>query len=435
MHSILLVEDEAVIRSSLKQYLEKQQYKVIEAASVEEAICHNLYDFSLIITDIRLPGSAGTEIIPLAGDVPVLVMTSYASMRSAIDTMKKGAADYIAKPFNYEEILETIKQLIKPRAPEPSTALIKGMIGGCHSMQLLFDQIARVAPTDSHVLIEGESGTGKESVARALHQLSARAGREPVIVNCASTPDEELERELFGFTNSDQKSEKIGLVEAASDSTLFLDEIGELSPSLQARLVSILQDGQVKRFGSSTKRKVNLRLLVSTSQSLKKLIALGRFREDLYYRLNVVKIYLPPLRERKDDLRDLAGSFLEHLGKKFNKSDIQFSDETLSILLSYSWPGNIRELQNAIEGAVILSDGSEILPRHLSVDIREPNENCIGADTRIDLSLEEYFLRFVQENQNNMTETQLARNLGISRKSLWEKRQKLNIPRVKSRSK
>ncbi|MDH5736942.1 MAG: sigma-54 dependent transcriptional regulator [Gammaproteobacteria bacterium] len=435
MHSILVIEDEAVIRSSLKQFLEKQGYAVSEAGSIEEALRQNLQDFSLIITDVRLPGTPGTDVIPIAGHVPVLVMTSYASMRSAIDTMKLGAADYIAKPFDYDEILRTVKALIRPEIRNTAAAMINGMIGACDSMRTLFTQISKIAPTTANVLIEGESGTGKGSVARALHQLSQQADRELIAINCASTPDEVLERELFGDALDSDGNSKISLIEAADNSTLYLDEVAELSLPCQARLLTVLQKGVLKRTRTSTKRKVNIRLVTSSSRDLRKLVSLGRFREDLYYLLNVVKITLPPLRDRKDDLKALASSFLEHLGKKFHKPGLRFAEDTMTLLMTYHWPGNVKELQNTIEGAVILCDGQDIRPQHLSVDVREPVVGAPPSDMTTDMSLEEYFLRFVQDNQAHMTETQLASALGISRKSLWEKRQKLNIPRTRSRQK
>lgn len=439
MQNILIVEDEIVIRSALKQFLKKQKYEVYEAGSIEEAVRFNLHDFSLIITDLRLRGPAGTEIIKLAGDVPVLVMTSYASLRSAVETMKLGAADYIAKPFDYDEILETIQIIIKEPKEIPaqtSSSPIRGMIGACEPMKNLFDQIAKVAPTYTNVLIEGESGTGKELVAKALHQLSQSASLEMVTLNCASVPDTLIEPELFGyekrmFPNAD--AGRVGLIEAANGSTLFLDEVGELPLDVQARLLDVLQEGYVKRLGSDLKRKVSIRLIASTRKNLSELSEQGSFREDLYYRLNVIKFCLPPLKERKDDLMDLALTFLKHNCQKLNKPEMTFSKDSIQLLSSYCWPGNIRELQNTVERAVILCDKHEITPDMLSIDLSITDTSSSMLSMPAGLSLEDYFQKFVLENQNHMTETQLARQLGISRKSLWEKRQKLNIPRVKSR--
>lgn len=436
MQNILIIEDEKVIRSALKQFLEKQEYEVCEAGSIEEAVRFNLRDFSLIISDLKLPGPSGTEVIKLAGDVPVLVMTSYASLRSAVETMKLGAADYIAKPFDYEEILETIQGIIKDKPAFTSSATIRGMIGACESMKTLFEQIEKVAPTHSNILIEGESGTGKELVAQALHQLSQVASREMVTLNCASVPDASIASELFGYDKGsivDTEADRVGLIEAANGSTLFLDEIGELPLDVQAQLVSVLEEGYVKRLGSNIKRKVHFRLIASAHKRLKEVVMQGRFRKDLYYRLNVINFCLPPLRERKGDLMVLARAFLKHSCKKLSKPELRFSDDSIQLLTNHSWPGNIRELQNTIERSVILSDQSEITPDLLAIELNE-NTNMQGMSSiPKDLSLENYFLNFVLENQTYMTETQLARQLGISRKSLWEKRQKLNIPREKSR--
>ena len=434
MHNILLVEDEAVIRSSLRKFLEKHGYGVVEADSYEEAARRRLSEFSLIITDIRLPDRPGTEIISLAGRVPVLVMTSFASMRSAVDVMKLGAADYIAKPFNYEEILNLVKDQIKAKPAHLSRELISGMIGTCDSMKQLVDKITLVAPTDSPVLIQGESGTGKESVARAIHQLSSGSGKEMVTINCAATPDEELVEELFGFQPpTAEGTGRLGLLEAADGGTLYLDEITELPLPVQSRLLAVLQTGTLKRKGSTQKRKVGFRLLASTCRDIRRLVEQKRFREDLYYHINAIQFDLPPLRDRKDDLLPMAGVFLEQMAKKVNKDYLRFSEETTQLFMSYNWPGNIRELKNVVEGAVIMSDDGEIKPHHLPSDVREQERIPLNTEFAVDMSLEEYFLRFVADNQNHMTETQLARSLGISRKSLWEKRQKLNIPRVKSR--
>lgn len=436
MQNILIIEDEKVIRSALRQFLEKQKYEVCEAGSIEEAVRFNLRDFSLIISDLKLPGPSGTEVIKLAGDVPVLVMTSYASLRSAVETMKMGAADYIAKPFDYEEILDTIQGIIKDKPTFTSSATIRGMIGACESMKTLFDQIEKVAPTYSNILIEGESGTGKELVAQALHQLSQNANREMVTLNCASVPDASIVPELFGYEKgsiADTEAARVGLIEAANGSTLFLDEIGELPLDVQAQLVSVLEEGHVKRLGSSIKRKVRFRLIASTHKRLKELLMQGRFRKDLYYRLSVITFCLPPLRERKGDLMVLANTFLKHSCKKLSKPELRFSEDCIQLLTNHSWPGNIRELQNTIERSVILSDQGEITPDLLAIELNENKNMLAMSSAPKDLSLENYFLNFVLENQTYMTETQLARQLGISRKSLWEKRQKLKIPREKSR--
>lgn len=445
MNRILIVEDENVIRSALRRFLEKQDFEVCEAGSIEEAVKNfDLQDFALIISDLRLPGPAGTDIIELAEEVPVLIMTSYATLKSAVDTMKLGAADYIPKPFNYEEMLQTIHRIISEHSLDLSASAIAqpidGMLGNCPAMLDLFTRINKVAPTNTTVLIEGESGTGKELVARALHAKSDRREHGMISLNCAAIPDSLIESELFGhekgaFTGAIVSRK--GLVEAADDSTLFLDEIGELPLEAQARLLRVLQQGEVRRIGSVETKHIDIRLVAATHRNLKKLTTSGEFREDLYYRLNVVKLILPPLRDRQEDLILLAQDILRRTCTKQRKPPLVFTSAAIEAISRYRWPGNVRELENAVERAVILCEGKMISIKLLAIDVETeadaPNRGRESHKQENDLSLENYFQRFVLENQGYMTETELAEKLGISRKSLWERRQKLNIPRVKSR--
>ena len=316
---ILIVEDEIVIRTSLKKFLEKQSYIIEEAASLNEALHHNLQDFALIITDLRLPGPSGTGIINEAMEVPVLVMTSYASVTSAVEAMKLGAADYVAKPFDYQDLLSKVKSLIEEKS---RPAIIEGMLGSCEAILDLMRRIHKVAPTGTNVLIQGESGTGKELVAKAIHKASHQSGHNMISLNCAAIPDTLIESELFGhekgaFTGA--TNARVGLIEAADGGTLFLDEIGELPLEAQARLLRVLQEGEVRRVGSVATKKVSVRLIAATHRNLKELTQRGGFREDLYYRLNVVKLILPPLRDRNDDITTLAEHILklncDQLGK------------------------------------------------------------------------------------------------------------------------
>ena len=432
--SILIVEDEVVIRSSLKKYLGKQGFSVTEAGSVEEADATPLNKFDLIITDLRLPGPPGTDIIARANPTPVLVMTSYASVSSAVDAMKQGAVDYIAKPFDYEEMLSTINGIL--HKPEPSRAPMDGMLGQCSAMRQVFERITKVAPTDTNVLILGESGTGKELVAKAIHTASKQANGPIISVNCAAIPDTLIESELFGhekgaFTGATNR--RLGLVEAANGGTLFLDEIGELPLDAQARLLRVLQEGEVRRVGSVETTRVKVRLIAATHRDLKALTVTGQFREDLYYRLNVMKLVLPALRDRGSDIIELANYFLHQTCDKLEKPCLSFEEETLSLMSSYRWPGNIRELENAIERAVILAETKTISPDLLAIDFEQQIQIEDEELETEDLSLEDYFQKFVMENQDHMTETELAQKLGISRKALWQKRQKLLIPRVRSK--
>ncbi len=467
MPHILIVEDETIIRSALRRLLERNQYEVSEAGSVQEAQERfNVPGFDLIVSDLRLPGAPGTELIRLGQGTPVLIMTSYASLRSAVDSMKMGAVDYIAKPFDHDEMLQAVARILREResrgnAPresqeerndKPSTASTGeiGIIGACDSMQSLFSKIRKVAPTDSTVLIQGESGTGKELVARALHNLSRRAKAPMISVNCAAIPESLIESELFGhekgaFTGA--SAGRAGLVEAADGGTLFLDEIGELPLEAQARLLRVLQEGEIRRVGSVQSQKVDVRLIAATHRDLKTLARQNQFREDLYYRLNVIALMLPPLRERGQDILEIASSFLLRQGKRMERSDLRFTQEAEQAIRHYSWPGNVRELENAIERAAILCEGPDICAELLGIDVEldDYDDESLDDDRLAagragngshepteDLSLEDYFQHFVLEHQDHMTETELARKLGISRKCLWERRQRLGIPRKRS---
>jgi len=371
-------------------------------------------------------------------------MTSYASIRSAVDSMKRGDVDYIAKPFDHDELLMLIERTLKQEKLERKSEVLKseinkeypvdGMIGSCDAMREVCRRISKVAPTDSTVLILGESGTGKELVARALHEQSLRKDAPIVTVNCAAIPETLIESELFGhekgaFTGAD--TTRAGLVEAANGGTLFLDEIGELPIAAQARLLRVLQNGEIRRVGSDTSRRVDIRLMAATHQDLKQRVQDGEFRSDLYFRLRVVELKLPALRERGDDIIALAKFLLEKAQKQLNRAPVHLSPEALKAITSYDWPGNVRELENTMERAVILCDGDTITPDLLAIDATLEKPSRPAATELGDLSLEEYFRRFVVEHQDGMTETELAKRLGISRKALWERRQRFGIPRAK----
>ena len=445
MARILLIEDEEIIRRSLRRLLERQQHQVSDSASVEDAESRwNLDGFDLIIADLRLPGRPGTDVLQLAPEVPSIIMTSYASVRSAVEAMKQGAVDYVAKPFDNDELLLTVERALKENRLERQNAALQadiersypvaGIVGSCIPMQEVFERIGKVAPTDTTVLILGESGTGKELVARALHANSRRADAPLIAVNCAAIPESLIEAELFGhekgaFTGA--VGVRQGLVEAANGGTLFLDEIGELPPAAQARLLRVLQEGEIRRVGSAASRQVDVRLVAATHRDLARLSQSGEFREDLYFRINVMEIRLPPLRERGEDVVDLARFLLERGCKRLNQPPMRFSNDALEAIRTYSWPGNVRELENAIERAVILSDSTVLTPDLLGMSDRPQGYQRPGGTP--DLSLEDYFCQYVREHEDVLTETELARRLGISRKALWEKRQRLGIPRARRR--
>jgi len=433
MKRILIVEDEQVIREALTKLLQRNSYKVDSAESVEQAQQkYQLSDYSLLLVDVRLPGAPGTSLIEKGQNTPVLVMTSYASVRSAVDAMKQGAADYIAKPFDHNELLSTIKRLIQqaqsnqPLDTTDETQPTVGMIGNCRAMQQVYSLIEKVAPTDASVLILGESGTGKELAARAIHQLSQRKDAKFVAVNCAAIPETLVESELFGhikgaFTSA--HSNRIGMLETADHGTLFLDEVAELPLSAQARLLRVLQNGEMRRVGSEQVIQVDIRLLAATNRDLRKMVEQDQFRSDLYFRLHVVELTLPPLREREQDIQVLAEQILQQLCEQLDKPVMQLSPEARASISRYPWPGNVRELKNALERAVILSDDQQISADLLSIKTSQQTSTDNSS------SLEDYFRQFVLENQQTMTETELAKQLGISRKTLWERRQRMDLPK------
>ncbi|MDP4768873.1 MAG: sigma-54 dependent transcriptional regulator [OM182 bacterium] len=445
---ILVVEDEAVIRSSLRRLLERHDYKVSEAGSVQEALDNfDINSFDVVLSDLRLPGAPGTDLIK-ATTRPVLIMTSYSSIRSAIDSMKLGAVDYIAKPFEHSELLESVAKVLRDHAGgiELATAdefepPVHGMIGSCPQMMELFRRIRKVALTNSTVLINGESGTGKELVAKAIHKLSSRCDNEMISVNCAAIPENLIESELFGhekgaFTGA--TATRTGLVEAAHGSTLFLDEIGELPLEAQARLLRVLQESEIRKVGSVQSKKVDVRLVVATHRDLKQLVVDGLFREDLYYRINVMTLLIPPLRDRGNDILELADAILIRTCKRLKTPVLSFADSASQAIAKYPWPGNVRELENAIERAVVLAEDAVIGEELLAIETEKPRlpeivaEAPTAANAAIEeLSLEDYFQRFVVEHEDTMNETQLAKKLGISRKCLWERRQRFGIPRKK----
>lgn len=457
MQSILIVEDEAIIRRALKRLLERNHYSVLEAGTVAEAqALLNTQTVQLIITDLRLPGAPGTDLIEIAKDLPVLIMTSYASLRSAVDSMRQGAVDYIAKPFDHDDMLSTVARILQeanspvktqdrlttsPETANSSLASKLNIIGSSAVMQALFNKIMKVAPTDSNVLILGESGTGKELVARAIHEHSKRAQGPLINVNCAAIPESLIESELFGhekgaFTGANQA--RAGLIEAANGGTLFLDEIGELPLEAQARLLRAIQEGEVRRVGSVNSIKVDVRFMAATHRDLKSRAQAGSFREDLYYRLHVIALHIPALRERGSDVIELAEKLLQQQLAKTDAAALSFSPEALQLLQNYPWPGNVRELENAIERAVILCDEPQITPDLLGIEWSPPAKagNLEASATpespsSDNLSLDDYFYQFVLNNQQQMTETELAKQLGISRKCLWERRQRYGIPRQK----
>lgn len=443
MAKLLVVEDEAIIRKSLRLLLEGAGHEVTEAWSVATATSHDLQTFDLVLSDLRLPGGSGHALINLAAPVPVLILTSHASIHAAVDAIKQGARDFMPKPFDHGELLNKVSQLLSDpsRRQLPAGENQHGIIGESTGMLELFAKIKRVGQTDVTVLIHGESGTGKELVAKAIHMQSKRANHPQISVNCAAIPESLVESELFGhqkgaFTGA--HADRIGLIETASHGTLFLDEIGELPLEAQARLLRVLQEGEIRRVGEVTPRKVDVRLVCATHRNLRKMVESGQFREDLFYRLNVVELTVPALRERGSDIGLLAEVFLKRVAEKFERPGLYLSESARVALQQHSWPGNVRELENALERAGILAEGDSVEPEHLGL-VRESVKTAPPAVSEApqpqgQMSLEDYFQHFVLAHQDHMSETELAKRLGISRKSLWERRQRQGIPRGPKKS-
>jgi DNA-binding NtrC family response regulator len=441
MSNILVVEDEPIIQESLLRLLQRQGHDTTGVASVAEAEENSINMYDLIISDLRLPGEPGTELISRAAPTPVLIMTSYSTVQSAVEAMKQGAVDYISKPFK----IMTVKRILDKASVEQQNTLLQkevarnypidGMIAHCEPMLEVLDRVRRVAASDTTVLIVGETGTGKELVARAIHSQSELRKQSLVSVNCAAFAEDQIESELFGhergaFTGALQT--KKGLIEVANGATLFLDEIGELSLDAQARLLGVLQDNEIRRVGSNKIIKAEARILAATHKNLAQMVAEQTFREDLYYRLNVFEINLPPLRERGSDIRLLADTILTRMVQRTHRKSMSFDEDAYQQMLHYPWPGNVREMENVIERAVILKQNGNIEAEDLALNSLETDQQLPLYELENRLSLDDYFVSFVKKYQARYNETELARMLGISRKNLWERRQRLEIPSRKS---
>ena len=441
MVKILLVEDERVIRAEIRRILTRDGHQVVDVASVPEAERERPESFDLVITDVRLSGETGDVLIERAGQVPVIVMTAYGSVGAAVDAMKRGAVDYLSKPFEPAALSAAVDRVLRHRASAgqngQATAGDPYELVATQSspMQEALRWARKVAPTEATVLILGESGTGKELIARAVHNQSTREGAF-VAVNCTSIPETLLESELFGhekgaFTGAVGRQE--GLVHAAEGGTLFLDEIGEIPQAAQVRLLRMLQQREVRRVGARKAEAVDIRLVAATHRDLPLLVEREEFRADLYFRLKVVEIQLPPLCERGDDILVLAEVFIARATAKLGRPPLDLDEDAVAVMKRYKWPGNVRELQHAIERAVILHESGPITEELLGLPTSSPPDPIAVGAMGEDPSLEGYLRRFVLSHQDELSETELAKRLGISRKTLWERRQRMGIPRRESR--
>jgi len=431
---ILIVDDDPGQRSLLDSFLKSQGFEIVLVSSGEQALeTLRAGDFSMMISDVRMPGISGLETLRRARKgntlLPVLLVTAYADIRDAVVAMRDGALNYLSKPIDLDELLVSVQHAIgavdsTPLKYSGDKQLPGNVITQSPLMQALFRDAALIAPSETRVLITGESGVGKEVLADVIHSWSLRSSGSLVKVNCAAIPEPLLESELFGhekgsFTGA--HAQRIGRFELANNGTIFLDEITEMSPHLQAKLLHVTQDGRFQRVGSNQEIQTNARILAATNSNLEEAVKTDRFREDLFYRLNVVELNIPPLRERHEDILPLANCFIA----KFSQGKTRFSSSVADSLTKYSWPGNVRELLNAMERAALLSQGELILPDHLPAKVRASAEQSPGADLADPQRLGEIerqaILQALRKNEFNRTET--AKALGISRRALIYKLQ------------
>lgn len=451
---ILIVDDEETIRLSIKEFLSGLGYDVIAAETSEHAL-EKINEFlpDLVLLDLRLPNMCGIELLEKVKkrdpNALIIVMTGYGSIDSAVEAMKMGAHDYLEKPFKTEHLKLVVekalgtqalrREVLELRAQQCSFADEPGavIIGNSYQMKEIYNLIKQVAKSPSTtVLIQGESGTGKELVARAIHHLSSRKNGRFVDINCAALTESLLEAELFGYEKGSFTGAittgKPGLFEVADKGTIFLDEIGEMGIILQAKLLRILQERQFKRVGGINDIKIDVRVIASTNRNLEEEVESDNFRKDLYYRLKVLPIYIPPLRERKDDIMLLVKHFVHKYNNEFNKNIHQIPPETEKMLLEYKWPGNIRELKNVIERAVLITGNGILHPElGVTIDLRKGcAENTNGMNTNVEnneainiRSLANIERQHIQKvlNETSWRRTEAAKILGINRTTLYNK--------------
>lgn len=462
--TILIVDDEKHTRDGLRLSLE-DEFDVYVAADKAEALEVLRNDhIDVMVTDLRLGADDGMEVIDAALQMPrppvCLMMTAYGSVDNAVEAMKRGAYHFVTKPLNIDELEILIKRAVRTRGLEQENASLKKqvaqrfsldrLIGQSEQMKQVFETIEQVAPSRATVLIQGESGTGKELVAHAIHNLSGRPKEKLVIVHCAALSAQLLESELFGhekgaFTGAFER--RIGRFEQANGGTLVLDEMGEIDATLQVKLLRVLGERTLERVGGNTTIKVDVRVIAATNKNLAQMVAEGKFREDLYFRLNVVQITLPPLRERRDDLIPLVQHFLKELARENGKPVKELSTEAMQAVLEYGWPGNVRELRSALERGVVMCNGAKIMSRHLPDTLRDGGVvlasgaaalagsqdgagggkggggRPVGSSALEDLNLAHMELDFIRRalRRTRGNRTEASRLLGLSRRTLQRK--------------
>ena len=440
--TILIVDDDERLRTTLGVLLRTLGHESVEAQDVSAA--KSLLaerEIDLVISDLRMPGGSGLELLEIVQhldlDAPVILLTAYGTVEGAVQAMQQGAFDYLQKPFDAEEMKLRVDRALAARRRQIESAFLRTerdeahgfdeLIGISSKLRAVADLVRRVAPSEASVLVTGETGTGKELIARAIHRRSARHERLLVPVNLAAIPIELLESELFGYTRgafTGAVAEREGKLELADGGTLFLDEVGETPPALQPKLLRVLQDGVVERVGSNRRREVNVRLVSATNRDLEEAIRLGQFRRDLFYRIRVVEIAMPALRDRREDIPFLVAHFLRRFDRA-GRDTLGITEGALRLLESYPWPGNVRELENVIERAVVLCRGQTIGTGLL--DLRQAGTSQVEPGTvRLDEAMDrlerEMILRALDETRQ--VKARAARLLGVSERSLWYKLRK-----------
>ncbi len=441
---ILIVDDELIMRESLAGWLERDGHQVKTAASGEEAL--GLLEESrcdILLVDIKMEGISGLDVLRQVKesdpDVAIVMITAYGSIPTAIEAMKHGAHDYLLKPFDPNELGILIDKIIEHqdqarenlylRQQHKDRTRFESMIGQSEPMQAVFDMICDVAPTNATVLITGETGTGKGLAAKAIHTNSNRCDGPFVVVNCGAIPEHLMESELFGHQKgafTDAKETKKGRLEMAHGGTLFLDEIGEIGMRMQIDLLRVLEDGVFYRVGGTQPLEADFRVIAATNRNLEEAIAEGRFREDLYYRLNVVSMIMPSLNQRKEDLPLLAQHFLCRFAQETNKPIDKINREAMDELMLYDWPGNVRELENAIERAVVVGKDRQIQPEDLPIFCHQPSPSA-AANTLTEME-KRHIEQILQQTEWNITSS--AKILGIDRSTLYSKIKRYNLQKL-----
>jgi DNA-binding NtrC family response regulator len=439
--TLLIVDDEASQREAIGGFLRKLGYAVMLSSSAEDALSVlEKETVDLVVSDMRMSGMSGLELMQKAHsqtpDLPFILMTAYGSVDAAVESIKQGAFNYLSKPIDLDQLeisiskaLENRRLLVENRELKDllkSKSNVAGIISSSRQMEEILNIVARVGPTTASVLIQGESGTGKERLAQAIHFSSGRSDKPMITINCAAVPESLIESELFGHEKGAFTGAHItrkGKIEFADNSTLFIDEIGDMPMSLQPKLLRFLQEGTIEKLGSSKTLKLDIRVIAATHRDLRQMVKDGRFREDLYYRLNVVNIIIPPLRERKEDLLPLAEHFIELYSRKNSKKVFGLTREAKDLLLKYSYPGNIRELENAIEAAVVLSRreaiGVDDLPVNFKGAAATPDQNELPLPDRLEAIEKKLVLDAIKNANGN--KSQAARDLGITEKNIRDR--------------